>query len=557
MEKKSKHSEISEEMIWDVVVVGGSLAGSSTAKLALQQRPEWKVAVVEKSNAFERRVGESTVEVSSYFLSHVLGLADHLITRHVPKQGLRFWLQPEPGETEGEDPGVVTFDQCSEIGGKFQVRIPAYQVDRAVLDEEALTRSVQQGVQLFRPWKACQIQLPDKNGSLGKLTIRCEQTGEEKTLQARWIVDGGGAGAWISNRKGIRKSNEAHPIGSMWGRYQGVRSFDCPELKQKYPKWARATHSVRSAATNHFVGSGWWAWVIPLQGGDCSLGIVYDNRKLTADQIGDDLPPSSPWGERVLAFLKKNHAVAREILRDAVWIHGDHHFRNRLSFYNETLAGEGYVTVGDASGFIDPFYSPGLDWLSFTVYSSVDLMDQCSRTECPDQKQKLLAQHNQKFRNSYRRWFEGVYRDKYDYINEFDLLSIAFRLDLGLYYLGVVSQPYLRGARSFLEPMFTQLPSLPVFAFMKLYNRRLSAIARSRKERGLAGSRNRKKNLQLPGFTFQPQSAVPMAKAVIQWIFIEITEGWRSWFSAGKASDALKIPRWAPSPSASESSTGA
>jgi hypothetical protein len=38
---------------------------------------------------------------------------------------------------------------------------------------------------------------------------------------------------------------------------------------------------------------------------------------------------------------------------------------------------------------------------------------------------------------SYRSWFESVFKDKYEYVREWDLMSI----DLGFYYLVIVSQP--------------------------------------------------------------------------------------------------------------------
>ena len=50
---------------YDVAIVGGALAGASTAILLLRERPELKVLIIEKSSAFGRRVGEATVEVQS------------------------------------------------------------------------------------------------------------------------------------------------------------------------------------------------------------------------------------------------------------------------------------------------------------------------------------------------------------------------------------------------------------------------------------------------------------------------------------------------------------
>lgn len=70
---------------WDVIVMGGALAGSATACLLLRKNPELRVLILERSERFTRRVGESTVEISAYFLGRVLGLTDHLLEKHIPK----------------------------------------------------------------------------------------------------------------------------------------------------------------------------------------------------------------------------------------------------------------------------------------------------------------------------------------------------------------------------------------------------------------------------------------------------------------------------------------
>src|SRR5207247_10971619 len=99
----------------------------------LKQEPGLKILIVEKSVAFSRRVGEATVEVSGYFLGRVLGLTQHLNEAHLVKQGMRFWFF---------NSHTHSLEDCSEIGGRYLARVPAFQVDRAVLDEEGL-RSAQ------------------------------------------------------------------------------------------------------------------------------------------------------------------------------------------------------------------------------------------------------------------------------------------------------------------------------------------------------------------------------------------------------------------------------
>src|SRR5439155_14503792 len=130
---------------YDVAIVGGALAGGATAILLLRQAPQLRILLIEKSAAFGRRVGEATVEVSGYFLGRVLGLTQHLNEAHLVKQGMRFWFFNE--ETKA-------LDQCSEIGGRYLARVPAYQVDRAVLDEEVLRRACALGAELWRPASA-------------------------------------------------------------------------------------------------------------------------------------------------------------------------------------------------------------------------------------------------------------------------------------------------------------------------------------------------------------------------------------------------------------------
>ena len=52
-------------------------------------------------------------------------------------------------------------------------------------------------------------------------------------------------------------------------------------------------------------------------------------------------------------------------------------------------------------------------------------------------------------------------------MGEFDLMSLAFLLDLGLYYFGIVSQPFKHGAAAFESrpsPSPSPLPSTPSWA---------------------------------------------------------------------------------------------
>jgi len=491
---------------YDVVILGGALSGAGSAVLLLRQRPDLKVLIVEKSEKFGRRVGEATVEVSTYFLCRVLGLTQHLNESHLVKQGLRFWFHNERTASLGD---------CSEIGGRYLARVPAFQVDRAVLDEEVLQRAVNLGAKLWRPASVGKVQL--NPGGMQTVEVKVENAARK--VAARWVVDASGVAALLARQQGWWRPNQEHPTTAVWSRWTGVKDWDGPDLAARFPKWAMACHGIRATATNHFVGDGWWAWCIPLKGGDVSIGVVFDQRLVR-------WPAEGSPGQRLKDFLMQ-HPVARELMVDAQWREGDVHWRKNLPYYSTTFAGDGFVLVGDAAAFMDPFYSPGMDWISFTSSSAARLILEERKGQ---EVAPLVDRHNMDFARSYRRWFEAIYQDKYEYMGEYDLMRLAFLLDLGLYYLGVASQPFKRGAAALTEPLFSTPPSTPFFYLIRAYNRRFARMARARRARHGLGKTNDGRRFMFKGYTFAGTSSMPVVTALVSWALLELREGWRSWF---------------------------
>jgi flavin-dependent dehydrogenase len=513
------------ECEYDVVVIGGALSGAATALLLLREQPGLKVLVLEKSTAFGRRVGEATVEVSGYFLGRVLGLTQHLNESHLVKQGMRFWFF---------NPQAQTLADCSEMGGRYLSRVPSFQVDRAVLDQEVLSRAHASGAELWRPASVGKVRL--NSGGRQLLEVRHQE--QTKEVSARWIVDASGVAALLARQEGWWRPNTAHPTAAAWARWTGVKDWDGFELARKFPKWSMACHGIRGTATNHLLGPGWWAWFIPLKGGDMSIGVVFDQRLAS-------WPEDGSMGQRLKDFLSQ-HPVARELMSKAQWREGDVHWRKNLAYYSTTFAGDGFVLVGDAAAFMDPFYSPGMDWISYTASSAAELIlaQQRGAEVLP-----LVNEHNRVFARSYARWFQGIYQDKYEYMGDFELMRTAFMLDLGLYYLGVASQPFKRGARALLEPVFSTAPSRPFFHFIRTYNRRLAQMARNRRRRGQWGRNNHGRRYLFQGYTFARSSAWTVVRAIGAWARLELSEGWRSWI-CGTSSPAFGVHALACSPGA-------
>lgn len=498
---------------WDVVIVGGALSGASTALLLLRRNPRLRVLILERDPAFKRRVGESTVEVSSYFLGRVLDLTEHLIEQHLVKQGLRFWFMNDR---------TSALDECSETGPGYNVRLPGFQVDRAVLDEEVLLRAVAAGAHLRRPAKVRSIKLTPGGRQIIELEPAHATAREAPRvlLNCRWVIDASGFAALLSRREGWLQPNPDHPTAAVWTRWRGVKNWDSRELAEKFPAWSRRTKATRYTATNHLVGPGWWAWMIPLKGGDTSVGVVFDQRFL-------DLPEGASLGERLRALLH-THPAARELMADATWHPGDVHFRRNLAYSSLHYAGDGFALVGDAAAFIDPFYSPGLDWIAYTTSATAALVDGSLRGK---PKAPRLARHNRDFALSYQRWFDAVYRDKYAYMGDHQLMTLAFRLDLGFYYLGVVAPSFRHGAAAFTTPSFSAPTSAPFARFMAHYNRRLAAIARARTARGSWGASNHGRYVGFRSYELTWTLPLRIMVAIGAYARLELREGWRTWFN--------------------------
>ena len=210
------------------------------------------------------------------------------------------------------------------------------------------------------------------------------------------------------------------------------------------------------------------------------------------------------------------------MLADAEYDEEDMHWRRNLAYYSTTFSGDGFVLVGDAAAFMDPFYSPGMDWISFTTSAAAELITAQRRG---DPMPERITEHNRAFAVSHRSWFEALYKDKYEYMGEWDLMSLAFRLDLGLYYLGIVSQPFKYGERALLIPPFSVPPSRPVFALMRTYNRRLAQIARRRRRENALGKTNRGQRCLIPGFTLKGSDIFGVVGALATWLRLELAEG--------------------------------
>jgi len=486
---------------YDIVVIGGAFSGSSSAILLKRRFPDLKILIVEKSENFDRKVGESTSEVSACFLTRVLKIGAHLATSHTHKHGLRLWFHEKHDDVPGHS---------SEIGPSFQGRFPTFQLNRLTLDTHLLSEAEMLGCEVARPANIKNITL----GGIGKNSVTYKTADSEtREVSADWVIDASGKAAMLARQnKTFKPNTEEHPVSSMWTRFTNVCDLDSPKGSEKMMGTSSDVMSQRGASTNHLTGFGWWSWIIPLDTGEVSVGLTWDERLFTP-------PKDGSMSERLKTHLLK-HPVGRVMFTDAVAIENDNKYYKGLAYYSEQVTGEGWTVVGDACGFMDPLYSQGLDFCSHTVHSSYTLIRKHYNGECIKDDIKC---RNSDFLRCYSFWFNALYKDKYWYIGDAELMHVAFLLDISTYFIGPVRSVYTDQDKEF-SLMPYNGPVGYVFAkIMRFYNRRLVILAKKKIKAGKYGDRNLHHNYLVKGsFTLGSGSVKLMFKGIRAWLKIEL-----------------------------------
>jgi flavin-dependent dehydrogenase len=522
----------------DVVVIGGAFSGAASAVLLRRYLRGVRVLVVERAEVFDRKVGEATVEVSAMFLHKVLGLYDFLSREQLPKHGLRYWL------TDTADRRLV---EMTEVGGREVPRLPAFQLDRAKLDEHLLTLAAAEGAEVLRPAKVASVVL---GWPSSEVTIETAP-GQLRKVRCRWVIDASGRHAFLARRHGWHERVEELQTAAVWGRWHGVLDLDGPELAGADPRHPGLppVQSARRLATNHFTGHGWWCWVIPLAGGETSIGVVYDKTIFAWPDADGDLR------QRYESFLRQRPGL-RELVAGARLDEDDFKSYSHLPYRTKHYMGKGWALVGDAAGFLDPYYSPGLDHCSMSLYATVRLLqdDFAGRLDAAALDARV-ALHDQRFLRSYQRWLDALYVGKYEILGDAELISTAFLLDTSLYYLGIVTPAYQDVDNLALPTFGVELPQATVaYRLVRFYNRRLQSIARLRLARGAYGRRNAGRVLRNANFGLGAGAVSNLRKGLMQWMRLELDAlllrlrpGRRRPVAPATLSPAAGVPRLEPS----------
>jgi flavin-dependent dehydrogenase len=374
-------------------VLGGGLAGLCLGLQLKLARPETSVLILEKragpapEAAF--KVGESTVELSAHYFGEVVGMRDHIEAEQLHKIGLRyFW--PAGDNTE--------LSQRVEWGVPFQPPVPSYQLDRGRFENALAARNEAAGVDLF---DGARVEVVELGPSGHRVTFT--RGGESASVSARWVVDATGRAFLLKRQLGLEEDN-GHVVNSAWLRLAG--GIDIEEwVDPTDEEWfARMTaRGLRKLSTNHLCGQGYWVWLIPLSSGAISIGIVADDRYHPYDRI-NSLDGALDWFREHEPQLAAVIDARRDEIEDFLKVKDFSYGCKQV--YSGT---DRWALVGEAGPFLDPFYSPGSDFIAMGNGFTTDLIVRDLAGEDVTERAKA---HNDFFLRLYREslvWYEGQY----------------------------------------------------------------------------------------------------------------------------------------------------
>ena len=328
----------------DVVIAGGGLAGLTLSMQIKDQSPGLDVVVLEQRTfpVPEKiaKVGESTVEIGSHYLSETLGLKDHFEQEHLRKYGLRCFFGDKQSDFSAQD----------ELGISDLFGIPAYQIDRGVLENKLHREALKRGVSVFDGVSTSNLKL-DKNQHQIDIAFGDKQ----KTLNSKWMLDAAGRQKILKSELNLEKSND-HSGNAVWFRIDRKITLDEWSDDEDW-KNRLVEPGKRWLSTNHLMGPGYWVWVIPLGTGATSIGIVMDDQVFEEGSFGNY--------DEAFSWLSKQQPYCADAIEGADVL--DYVAIRDYSYdCKKYFSAEGWGLTGEAGSFADPFYSPGSDAIAMS-----------------------------------------------------------------------------------------------------------------------------------------------------------------------------------------------
>ena len=307
---------------FDVIVMGGGPAGSSVASMLAREGRQ--VILFEKEIFPRHHIGESLM-TDTYWTFRRMGLLEKLReSPFVRKYSVQF------ANAAGKESRPFYFFEAVHHESAV-----TWQVTRAKFDELLINHAADSGAVVHQGVLVKQV-LFEGDRAVG-VEVQMPDGSREKFF-AKVVVDATGQMAMLSNKFRWRVRDPKLKKAVIYSYFKGAHRE--PDLN------GGATLVLR---TEH--GSGGWFWYIPLEDDVTSVGIVANPEYLLKGR-GQDLAKILTEEIEKCEPCRKRVGNAERV--DKIYSILDYSYRSKHN------AGNGFIIIGDAYGFLDPIYSSGV-----------------------------------------------------------------------------------------------------------------------------------------------------------------------------------------------------
>jgi flavin-dependent dehydrogenase len=305
----------------DVIVIGGGPSGATCSTILAQQGVRVELFEREKFPRFH--IGESLIPETYWVLKRLNMLEKMKQSHFVKKYSVQFMNSrgklSEPFYFRDNKP-----HECSDT----------WQVYRQEFDLMMLRNAEEHGVTVHEERRVLEVLFEGERA----VGVRVEdKQGQQREVRAKVVVDASGQSSMIMSRLGLRVWDEQLKKAALWTYWEGA-----------YRDTGRDEGATMVMQTE---GKHGWFWYIPLHNNIVSVGVVADHDYLFNREKKD---LEAIYNEQVSLCpgLAERLATGKRVQQFRV--------QKEYSYKSRQVAGDGWVLVGDAFGFLDPLYSSGV-----------------------------------------------------------------------------------------------------------------------------------------------------------------------------------------------------
>ncbi|HEX6962935.1 MAG TPA: NAD(P)/FAD-dependent oxidoreductase, partial [Lacipirellula sp.] len=309
---------------YDCIVIGGGPSGSSVATLVASAG--FKTLLVERDRFPRRHVGESLMP-DSYFVFERLGMLEKMKqSGYAKKVGVQF-VNHKGRESA---PFLFRWNDPHEWSETWHVPRPEF-------DQMLFEHAAENGAECYQGVRVLDVLMTGDRAEGVKLQYE-DESGQTQTreVRAKIVVDATGQSAILSNKLGLRRVNPALKKAAIWGHFRGAARETEHGGVYTIVLWTNERKS--------------WFWYIPQADDVVSIGVVGDSDYM----LKRGGTPKEAFFEEVEKCPAMQWRMEGAEQVDELIV------AKEFSYLTDRSAGEGWLLVGDAWGFIDPVYSSGV-----------------------------------------------------------------------------------------------------------------------------------------------------------------------------------------------------